>query len=115
MEHRQGLEDLLAEAVATKAQAEWRALFVEWDVPGAPINNIADVFQDPQVLHRNMLVEIDHPAAGRIKTSGNPIKTGHQERFTPPPLLGQHTREVLSTLAGYTDEQLDVMQSAEVI
>ena len=115
MEHRQGLEDVLAEAVATKTQAEWRALFVEWDVPGAPINNIADVFQDPQVLHRNMLVEIDHPAAGRIKTSGNPIKTGHQERFTPPPLLGQHTREVLSTLAGYTDEQLDVMQSAEVI
>ncbi len=113
--HRSELEELLAQAVAAKTRDEWTALFVEWDVPGAPINNIAEVFRDPQVLHRNMLVEIDHPAAGRIKTAGNPIKTGHDEQFTPPPLLGQHTREVLASIAGYTDDQLDAMQASGVI
>ncbi len=113
--HRGELEELLAEAIATRTRDEWTALFVEWDVPGAPINNIAEVFEDPQVLHRNMLVEIDHPAAGRIKTAGNPIKTGHVERFAPPPLLGQHTREALSSIAGYTDSQIDALQSKGVI
>ena len=115
MEHRAVLEELLAQAIRTKTQAEWSALFVEWDVPGAPINDIADVYRNPQVLHRNMLVEIDHPTAGRFRTSGNPIKAGQEERFTPPPLLGQHTREVLRELAGYTDAQLDEMQSARAI
>ena len=113
--HRSELEGLLAEALAAKTRDEWTTLFVEWDVPGAPINSIAEVFRDPQVLHRNMLVEIDHPAAGRIKTAGNPIKTGHGEQFAPPPLLGQHTREVLASIAGYSDAQLDVMQAAGVI
>ena len=64
MEHRGELEDLLAEAVRRKTQEEWKRLFAKWDVPGAPINDIADVYEDPQVLHRNMLVEIDHPSAG---------------------------------------------------
>ncbi len=115
IERRRELEELLAEAIATKPRDEWIALFIEWDIPGAPINNIAEVFNDPQVLHRNMLVEIDHPVAGRIKTSGNPIKTGHPEQFAPPPLLGQHTRETLASIAGYTDDQLNALQASGVI
>ena len=115
MKHRAELEELLAEAVRQKTQDEWSGLFVEWDVPGAPINDIADVYQDAQVLHRNMLVEIDHPTAGRIRTGGNPIKTGHEERFTPPPTLGQHTLEVLREVAGYTDAQLEALRAAQAI
>lgn len=112
---RRELEDMLDRAFRTKPRAEWRSLFVEWDVPGAPINDIAEVYDDPQVLHRNMLVEIDHPVAGRIRTSGNPIKTGHEERFTPPPLLGQHTVEVLREVAGYTARQIEALKSAGAI
>ena len=115
IEHRAALEELLAEALATKPRDEWTSLFVEWDVPGAPINNIGEAFEDPQALHRNMLVEIDHPTAGRIRTSGNPIKTGHEERFTPPPLLGEHTREVLTTLGGYTDAEVDALRDAGAV
>ena len=115
MAHRGELEELLARAVRQKTQDEWRELFIEWDVPGAPINNIADVYNDPQVLHRNMLVEIDHPTAGRIRTSGNPIKTGHEECFTPPPTLGQHTVQVLREVGGYTDAQLDALRAAQAI
>ena len=115
IEHRAALEELLAGALATKPRDEWTSLFVEWDVPGAPINNIGESFEDPQVLHRTMLVEIDHPAAGRIRTSGNPIKTGHEERFTPPPLLGEHTREVLTTLGGYTDAEVDALRDAGAV
>ena len=88
MQHRGDLEEILDNAIRTKNQEEWKALFVEWDIPGAPINNLHDVFLDPQVIHRNMLVEIEHPTIGLIKTSGNPIKTGHEEKFSAPPLLG---------------------------
>jgi crotonobetainyl-CoA:carnitine CoA-transferase CaiB-like acyl-CoA transferase len=115
LENRDSLERLLAEAVSTKTRAEWETLFVDWDVPGAPINNIAEVFEDPQVLHRKMLVEIDHPTAGKIKTSGNPIKIGPEERFTPPPLLGEHTGEILREVAGYSEESIDAMRSAGAI
>ena len=116
MEHRAVLEDLLAQAIRTKTQAEWSALFVSnGTCPALPSTTSQMLYRNPQVLHRNMLVEIDHPTAGRFRTSGNPIKAGQEERFTPPPLLGQHTREVLRELAGYTDAQLDEMQSARAI
>lgn len=113
MAHRGALEAMLAEAVLTKTQEEWSALFVEWDVPGAPINDIAAACADPQILHRRMVVEIDHPAAGRFRASGNPIKMGQEERFAPPPMLGEHTREVLREVAGYADEALDALEAAQ--
>ena len=113
MAHRGELEAILAEAALAKTQAEWSALFVEWDVPGAPINDIAAACEDPQVLHRRMVTEIDHPTAGRFRASGNPIKMGQEERFAPPPTLGQHTQEVLREVAGYTDAMADALEAAQ--
>lgn len=115
IDNRVELENLLAQAIATKTRDEWTKLFVTWDIPGAPINNIAEVFEDPQVLHRNMLIEMNHPTAGQIQSSGNPIKTGQAERFTAPPLLGEHTRQVLTEIAAYNDKQLDALAAAEAI
>ena len=113
--HRGELEALLADAIATKPGEEWFRLFVEWDIPGAPINTIADALADPQVQHRHMVVDIDHPTAGTYRTSGNPIKVGQEERFTAPPLLGEHTRQVLSAIAGYSDAEVDALRSAGAI
>lgn len=115
MRNRYELEALLDGAIKTKDQEEWKALFVEWDIPGAPINDLRDVFSDPQVLHRNMLIEIEHPTIGKIKTSGNPIKMGHEENFTPPPLLGQHTKEILTNLCGYSSAEIESLKTAEAI
>ena len=76
---------------------------------------MSDVFSDPQVLHRNMLVEIEHPTIGSIKTSGNPIKTGQDEIFSPPPLLGQHTQEILKNICGYSVAEIKSLEAVEAI
>ena len=72
----------------------------EKGVPIAPVNNVAQALDDPQVSHRNMVVEVDHPLAGKYRMPGNPIKMGQQEVFQPSPSLGQHNSEVLGDLLG---------------
>ena len=75
-----------------------------------------EVFKDPQVLHREMIGEVEHPTQGRIKQLGIPIKfsetPGHLK--LPPPQLGEHTSSLLQGL-GYSDEQIQELQSSEVI
>ena len=115
MQHREALEAILRDAFTTKTTEEWSRLFVEWDIPAAPINNIAQALADPQVQSRDMVVDINHPTAGQFKTIGNPIKMGQEERFEPPPTLGQHTREVLHDLLGCTDAELDAFAADGVI
>ena len=84
-------------------------------MPIAPVNTIADAFDDPQVRHRNMLVETEHPLAGKYKMPGNPIKMGQEEFFHPAPLLGQHNREVLEQLLGYSDGEIEALKERGTI
>ena len=113
--NRDALDEVLADAFGTKPREEWLRLFVEGDIPGGPVNSIADALADPQVRMRNMVVEIDHPVAGRYKTAGNPIKTGAEESFQPPPTLGQHTEEVLCGLLGYSARELQALKKSGVV
>jgi crotonobetainyl-CoA:carnitine CoA-transferase CaiB-like acyl-CoA transferase len=115
MAHRSELESLLADAIVTKSADDWAALFIDWDVPAVPINNIAEALADPQVQARSMVVEIDHPTAGTFKTAGNPIKLGQEERFSPPPTLGEHTREVLREIANFGNDEIDAMEARGAI
>ena len=108
------LKALLEAAFATKSASEWMDLLGD-EVPLAPVNTIADAFNDPQVLHRNMLVEAEHPVAGKYKMPGNPVKMGQEEVFRPAPTLGQHNREVLGDLLGYTEEEMRALEGDEVI
>ena len=98
-----------------KPRVDWLKLFVEGDIPGGPVNNIAEALADPQVQFRNMVVEIDHPTAGMYKTAGNPIKMGEQESFGPPPTLGQHTEQVLSKLLNYSPDEIQSLREAGAI
>ena len=114
---RKNWEDLkavLEAAFATKTSAEWMELLGD-EVPIAPVNTIADAFDDPQVRHRNMLVETEHPLAGKYKMPGNPIKMGQEEFFHPAPLLGQHNREVLEQLLGYSDGEIEALKERGTI
>ena len=113
-ENWEELKALLEEAFATKTAAQWMELLGD-EVPIAPVNNIAEAFDDPQVLHRNMLVEADHPVAGRYRMPGNPIKMGQEEVFSPAPTLGQHNQEVLGELLGYSEEEIEALREGGII
>jgi crotonobetainyl-CoA:carnitine CoA-transferase CaiB-like acyl-CoA transferase len=86
----------------TGTRDEWVARFAEAGLPAGPINDIAQVFEDPQVRHRAMAVEVDHPTAGRVRLPGIPVKFGGTPAAVqgPPPNLGQHTDEVLREALG---------------
>jgi crotonobetainyl-CoA:carnitine CoA-transferase CaiB-like acyl-CoA transferase len=85
----------------------WLGLLDANGIPCGPINNYAQVFADPQMVAREMAVDVDHPTLGRIRTLGSPIKMS----ATPPvvgrraPLLGEHTEAVLRE-AGFTDAEI---------
>lgn len=107
IEHREALIPEIAKAMATRASADWIASLNEAGVPCGPINTIEDAFADPHVQARGMRSTVDHTAAGTIATVGNPLKfsrTPCQVRSAPP-LLGEHTDEVLESLKGELEKK----------
>ena len=104
IENREALEEALIIGFGTMRRDQWEERLLKWDVPGGPVNDIAEALADPQVSLRDMVVEIDHPVAGTYRTAGNPIKHGGPDEFAPPPTLGQDTDAVLTGLLGYTEE-----------
>ncbi len=115
--HRETLVPILEERFRTRPGEEWLRLLAEAQVPCGPINTLDRVFSDPQVLVRNMKVEIEHPKVGRFYAIGNPVKTVGMEEgpFEPPPLLGQHTDEVLREVLGYSDERIAALRAQGAI
>jgi crotonobetainyl-CoA:carnitine CoA-transferase CaiB-like acyl-CoA transferase len=95
--HREALAARIESITVTQPRAHWLALLDANDIPCGPINNYEQVFADPQVVAREMVVETDHPTLGHLKTLGSPIKMS----ATPAdvsrraPRLGEHTDEVL--------------------
>jgi formyl-CoA transferase/CoA:oxalate CoA-transferase len=114
--HRPELIRHLAATFAKKPTAAWMDLLERAGVPNGPILSIADVVAHPQVRHRHMVVEMDHPTAGRIKQTGVPVKfseTPGRVR-TPPPTLGQHTRAILKEV-GLSDQEIETLRKASVV
>ena len=114
--NRAKLVPMLQEYFLTRPVADWVEDLQEANVPCGPINDLADVFADPQVLARNMYLEIPHPTLGSIKQTGLPIKfsltPGGLDRH--PPLLGEHNQEILQDL-GYSVAQVDKMKENAII
>jgi crotonobetainyl-CoA:carnitine CoA-transferase CaiB-like acyl-CoA transferase len=94
------LETLLIEALASGTISEWVATFAAAGVPSGPINTVGRVFDEPQVQHREMLRDIPHPLAGTLKQVVSPLNFRNAPLTfdKAPPLLGQHTDEVLGAL-----------------
>jgi crotonobetainyl-CoA:carnitine CoA-transferase CaiB-like acyl-CoA transferase len=117
VQNREECIGILVPIMRTRTRDEWVKLLNDDAIPCAPINSMDEVFQNPQVLHRKMLVEVDHYKAGKIKLVGIPVKYSENKATIrrPPPTLGEHTREVLKEVLGYDDRHIDDLQSAGVI
>lgn len=115
-EHHGELIAILQEAFLKKTGDEWLKTLAEEGVPCAPVNTLDRALSDPQVLHRNMVVEIQHPRLGQFKLAGNPIKANEiEEVFEAPPDLGQHTEQILRGLLGYSEEKIRILDAEKVI
>jgi crotonobetainyl-CoA:carnitine CoA-transferase CaiB-like acyl-CoA transferase len=111
--NRAKLIPLLQELFDGHAASAWLEQFAAAEIPAAPINTVEEAVNDAQTLARNMIVQLEHPALGMARSIGNPIKFSETpvSYRLPPPLLGEHTREVLRGL-GYSEEEVRAMSSA---
>jgi crotonobetainyl-CoA:carnitine CoA-transferase CaiB-like acyl-CoA transferase len=117
MAHRDTLVPMLAERFKTRSARDWMDAFTEVGVASGPINDFAQVFADPQLKHRQMLREMPHPKAGTIPFVANPVRFSETpvEYGRWPPLLGEHTAEVLREMLKMGDDEIDALRREKVI
>lgn len=117
VENRVELTRLLQEVFSQRPTREWVKLLEAAGVPNGPINNIAQVYEEPQVKARGIRVEMDHPVAGKVSTVASPMRFSATpiEHKLAPPVLGQHTGEVLRDLLGKSESDLTALRSAGIL
>jgi crotonobetainyl-CoA:carnitine CoA-transferase CaiB-like acyl-CoA transferase len=115
--NRAVLVPLLEQIMVRRSKADWLAELEAAKVPCGAINNLAEVFADPQVQERGMVTQWNHPLDPELRLVSSPIKLSATPVRTEwaPPLLGQHTEEVLTTLLGVPAERLQALRAKGVI
>lgn len=116
LRHRAELVELIEEVTLTKPGGVWLERLHAAGVPAGPVNNYEQAFADPQTVAREMVVEAEHPQAGTIRMVGIPLKLSETPGGIrrPPPMLGQHTDELLVEL-GYTGAQRASLRADGVV
>ena len=117
VENREEITRLLAEVFSKRTTRDWCDALEQAGVPNGPINNLKQVFDEPQVAARGMKIELEHAVAGRVPLIASPMKfSGTPLEFrSPPPVLGQHTDEVLRGVLGLTDAEVAKLRAEGVI
>ena len=117
VQNREVLTATLSEGFLGRETDAWMKLLNEAEVPCAPVQTIDQVFKAPQVLHREMLVKVEHPTAGTVPMAGIPVKfsaTPASIRLAPP-ILGQHTEEVLTSWLGIERTEIEELKRKSVL
>jgi formyl-CoA transferase len=115
--NRSALVALIAEAMGKRTTQEWMTMLEAEGVPCGPINTIDQVFRDPQVVERGLRFDLPHPAAGSVPQVANPMRFSRTpiEYGLAPPVLGQHTQEVLGEVLGMTAEEVAALKDRGVV
>lgn len=115
--NRTDLVPMVRRAMVMKTTDEWIDILETANVPCGPINTLDRVFDNPQVKHRGTVKYLDHPLAGKVPTVSNPLKMSQTPIAgeTAPPILGQHSEELLREIGGLSDDQIARLRAAGVI
>ena len=115
--NRDELKQLIEKQLSTFDRQHWTHLFNKSGVPAGPINNLAEVFSDAQVLHCQLVEEVNHPVLGTLKLVGSPIQFDLNKGSSikrAPPLLGEHTSEILEEF-GWSHQEIDNLNKRGVV
>lgn len=117
VQNRTELLRILEDVLKTKTNKEWMVIFAGSSFPCGPVNELSEVFSDPHVVANDLVKSVDHPETGKIRVVGPPVKysNGLNEVRSPPPLLGEHTDEVLKNCLKYDEEKIEKLRRAKVI
>ncbi len=115
--NRDALSAAIAPALRNKTTAQWVAIFEPLGVPCGPINRLDAVYADPQVQHRGIKISVPHPLAGEIPLVANPIRYSRTPLVydMPPPMLGEHTDEVLTELLGKSAGEIEALRAKKIV
>ena len=115
--NRKALSDVLTDALRGRTKSQWIELLNQATVSCGPLNEMADLENDPHVIERGMVVELKHPVNGVIKTAASPMRFSATPASyrTAPPLVGEHTNEVLSEWLKLTQEDIQALRARQII
>lgn len=113
LEHRDACVAELEKALSTNTTAHWVKVLAEADVPSGPIYSIAEAAADPQTIARDLIAETEHPVLGTVRQIRSPLRMpGAAEELKPAPKRGEHTRQVLTELAGMDESEINALAEA---
>ncbi|XP_038665854.1 succinate--hydroxymethylglutarate CoA-transferase isoform X3 [Scyliorhinus canicula] len=117
VQNRRELIGILCARFRDKTTQNWLELFEGSGVPYGPINSIQQAFSEPQVIQNDLILEMDHPTAGNIAVPGPAVRFSDFKASNPkpPPLIGQHTVEILKSMLGYSESYINELLTAGII
>jgi crotonobetainyl-CoA:carnitine CoA-transferase CaiB-like acyl-CoA transferase len=117
VKNREAITALLNDIFLKRTTREWVKLLDQAGVANGPINTVAQVFEEPQVLARGMKIELPHAVAGKVSLVGSPMKFSETPivHEVPPPALGQHTDEILTKVLKKTTEQVAALKAQGIV